>query len=57
MCHQHLEFSTAIMKLFKSTWYLPILCEFKTLHGCQTVQVNFVVEIDLCATSLYTIEY
>lgn len=54
MCHQHLEFSTAIMKLFKSTWFLPTLCKFRTL--AVTVQVNFVVEIDLCATPLHTIE-
>lgn len=54
MCHQHLEFSTAIMKLFKSTWFLPTLCKFRTL--AVTVQVNFVVEIDLCATPLYTTE-
>lgn len=31
MWHQHLEFSTAIMKLFKSTWCLPTLCKFRTL--------------------------
>lgn len=54
ICHQHLEFSTAIMKLFKSTWFLPTLCKFRTL--AVTVQVNFVVEIDLCATPLYTTE-
>ena len=54
MCHKHLEFSTAIMKLLKSTWFLPTLCKFRTL--AVTVQVNFVVEIDLTATPLYTVE-
>ena len=48
MCHQHLGFAIATMKLFKSTWFLPTLCKFRTL--AVTIQVNFVVKIDLCAT-------